>query len=510
MNKPQSGRLIYAMIFLLSLVEFLQSGMTAFAAAPIMGETGIGPEEFSLIAAVYASLAIVGISMHRWLVERIGGRRFIQAAAAVSMLGAVLCAMSQAFHGFLAGRAVMALGGGVFFTACRMIIHHRLAGPQRFAGIRCLASGLAIGISAAPWLASLAVSNDTWSAMYWGIAALAALIFVLAGFTLDARPMAVGGAAQPGVQWRQQLLLAISSFLLLYALQRFYYDFGSVALGDALVLAGAAVGLLVYLRQQHRETLPLLRVREMLRARYLAGLALFFFAYVMLGANNAVIPAMLQGTLGFAWSTVGQIEAIGLGMALLTWLVTSRLLPRHPAPRKFLVVGFLALALFGVMMTRINTGANLWSNVLPALAFNSIFLLTVLPVTAMQTFREMERDESLFSNAQQLKNMMSQAAIAIGITLATIGQQWRTALHYSGLSAQINAGNPIYNATSQQLQQALESTMTPAESAKIALARVAQLLAQQSAMLANIDHFGLIAILGMLGIGVMMVQKVFR
>jgi len=29
-------------------------------------------------------------------------------------------------------------------------------------------------------------------------------------------------------------------------------------------------------------------------------------------------------------------------------------------------------------------------------------------------------------------------------------------------------------------------------------------------MLANIDHFGLIAVLGVLGIGVMMVQKVFR
>jgi len=57
MNKPQSGRLNYATIFLLSLVEFLRSGMKAFAAAPILGETGIGPEEFSLIAAVYASLS---------------------------------------------------------------------------------------------------------------------------------------------------------------------------------------------------------------------------------------------------------------------------------------------------------------------------------------------------------------------------------------------------------------------------------------------------------------------
>jgi hypothetical protein len=148
--------------------------------------------------------------------------------------------------------------------------------------------------------------------------------------------------------------------------------------------------------------------------------------------------------------------------------------------------------------------------VLPALALNSVFLLTVLPVTAMQTFREMEHDESVFSHAQQLKNMMAQAGIAIGITLATIGQQWRTAVHYSTLSAQVNPYNPVFDATIEQLQRAFAASMAPAEAAKAALARVAQMLAQQASMLANIDHFAAIAVLGTLGIAVILRQKVFR
>ena len=43
MTKPQLGPLLYATIFLLSLFEFMQTGMTAFAAAPIMGEVGMSP-----------------------------------------------------------------------------------------------------------------------------------------------------------------------------------------------------------------------------------------------------------------------------------------------------------------------------------------------------------------------------------------------------------------------------------------------------------------------------------
>ncbi len=509
MHKTLSNGPLYGTIFLLSLTEFLQAGMTAFAAAPIMGEVAIGPEEFSLVAAVYASLAILAISMERWWVERVGGRRFLQASAVVSVTGSLLCATSHDFTSLLLGRAVMALGGGAFFTASRMIIQHRLVGPQRFVGIRFLGTGLALGVAAAPWLAAVAVSDDTWAAMYVVVAALGGLIFVLASWALDGGPRDVPQRRSEAQPWHQ-LLLVGASFALLYALQRLYYDFYANMLSVVLTLVGALAGLAVYFHQQHRRDEPLLRVREMWSPRYLGGLALFGFAYLMLGANNYMVPVLLQRALGFGWQTVGHIEAIGLLAALLTFLVLTLLLPRYPSPRKFFVTGFLALALSGLLLARVDGETDLWRHVLPALALNSIFLLTVLPVSAIQTFRGVEHDESVFSHAQQLKNMMSQAGIAIGITLATIGQQWRGAVHYEVLTAQVNNYNPNFIATLQHLQQALGATLPAPEAAKAALAQVAQMVARQATLLASIDHFGLVAVLGVLGMLVAAVQRVFR
>ena len=505
---PAPSRLLYATILLLSLTEFLQAGMTAFAAGPIMGEVGIGPQEFSLVAAVHASVAIVAISMQRWFVERIGGRRFVQACAVLSAAGALLCATSDDFTSFLAGRAVMALGGGSFFTASRMIIQHTLAGPKRFAGIRSLASGLALGIAAAPWLASLAVDAGHWSAIYGVVAALAAAIFVLAGLALPTAPPVASTRTE--LHAGLQVLLAASSFLLVHALQRFQDDASGAALPATLMLVSGLAGGLFYLHRQHRAARPLLQVRALLQPRYLGGLALFFTAYVMLGANNFMVPALLVGTLGFAWETVGRIEAIGLGAGLLTWVALSRLLPRMPAPRKYLVTGFAALACFGLLLARIDTGADLATHVLPALALNSVFLLTVLPVAAMQTFRELEHDQTVFSHAQQLKNMLGQAGTAIGLTLASLGLQWRTAVHYDQLAAQATPYNPAFDATLHQLQQAFAAAMAPDDAARAALAQVARLLAQQSAMLAHIDHFSAVALVGVLGIAVTLLQKVFR
>lgn len=505
-----TGRLLYVTIFVLVAIEFLQSGMTAFAAGPIMGETGMSPEDFSLVAAVYASGAIVSIAMQRWFVERLGGRGFIQGATAVSAVGAMLCAGSHTFQGFLLGRAVMALGGGALFTSARMIPHHLLAGPKRFTGIKVLATAVASSIAAAPWLASLAVSGDTWSAMFWLIAALDALAFVLAGLTLSPIPLLEPGRASHPRPWPLLVLLAGGSFVLLYGLQRLNYDFYGNVLLVALLMVFAVTVLIGWGWRQAAAPQPLLRVRSLLHLRYGAGIALFLFAYVMLGANNYMVPVLLQRTLGYAWSTVGHVEALGFLGSLGTWLVMSRVLPRAPSPRKFLVLGFLALAGFGALLGRIDTGVNLWQHVLPALMLNAMFLLTVLPVAAMQTFRQTEYDESVFSNAQQLKNMLAQAGIALGITLATLGQQWRTAVHYTVLNSRVVAGDPLLGATVQRVQGALAGSMDAGDALRVATATVARQLAQQAALLANLDHFHLLVVLGLLGALVTLVQRVFR
>ena len=509
MNAINKNRMLYLTIFILSLVEFLQSSMTAFAAGPIMGEVSISPEDFSLIASAYASGAILAISMQRWFIERIGGRRFIQASSALFIIGTILCALSNDFSSFLIGRVVTSLGCGALFTSSRMIIHHLLAGPNRFTGIKSLATGVSLGIAAAPWLASVAVSHETWSAIYWMLTAVGVLAFILASFSLSKEPAATSGKKSE-FEFLQQVLLVGGSFGLLYSLQRFYYDFYGDVTIVALEFVASVLALYFYLRHQKRSANPLLRVGEMLSIRYLSGLALFAFAYIMLGANNYVVPSMLQKTLGYSWETVGNFEALGLSVAFITWLITAKALQRYPAPKKFLIVGFASLALFGGLLTQINTAASFWADILPALAFNSVFLLMVLPITAMQTFRELDQNVSVFTNAQQLKNMMSQVGISLGITMATVGQQWRTTVHYSTLNSQMTPDNPIYQETMRQLQSALAPTLDAAQSAQVATAQLAQMLAQQSAMLANIDHFTLIAVLGVLGVLVTSMQKVFK
>lgn len=51
-----------------------------------------------------------------------------------------------------------------------------------------------------------------------------------------------------------------------------------------------------------------------------------------------------------------------------------------------------------------------------------------------------------------MKNMLAQNGVAMGITLATLGQQWRTTVHYAVLNERVASNDPIYLEMFHKLQ----------------------------------------------------------
>ncbi|WP_042877357.1 MFS transporter [Cupriavidus necator] len=503
--KPQG--LLLLTIGALTSIDFLQNGMVAFAASPIMGEIGASPEEYSTVAAAYASVAVVVIALQRWMVERVGWRRYVQAALGVAATGAILCANADSYPALLVGRMVMALGCGGMLTSARLAVNLIPPSPARFLGIKALATGICCGTAVAPWLASVIVTADRWPLIFWLVAA-AVLALLPATSVL---PTATLAPAQRSDAHPVRLAaLAVGSFLVLFVLQRSYYDFYADRLWLVIGAVAGASALLAFIWTESKSARPLLKLRSLVEPRYLSGLALFTFCYVTLGSNGYLLPIMLQRSLGHSWATAGQFYALGLAAGVATWLTISRLLPRWPNPRKYFVTGFLALAASAWLMSRTTPAPDLWGHILPALALYGVFIMMLMPVTAMQTFNGVAHDESVFSHAQQTKNMLAQMGQALGVTVATVGQQWLTTLHYSTLHGTINPANPQFQEAHARFRAAFSASMDPVRAAEFATAQIAQVLAQQSALLANIDHFRALAVVAVLAIGVSMFQKVLR
>ena len=506
-GQPRYPQLLLFTIFLLTSIEYLQSGMIAFGSGPIMGEIGAAPEEFSLISATYASVAIAAIAKQRWFAERLGVRRFILLSLALFVIGAAICGSASTYLQFMAGRVCMAMGGGTLMTSSRLLVNLFPPSPQRFTGIKYFASALAVGSASAPWLSSVAISHDSWRWIFGALIVLALVVALLARICLPAET--------PARELRSQshpvllMVLMAGSFCLLYALQRSWYDF----YGDATMLAGAGlIGLLAlgyFVRAMHHHERVLLNVKALHNKRYWSGVALFTFCYILMAATSYTLPALLQRGLGFPWEAIGRVQAVGLGGTVASWIVLSFVLPKRPAAKKYYLIGFVALMVFGWNMAHLSPSADLWTDFVPALACYGMFMMFVLATTAMHTFREVSHHESVFSHAQQLKNMLAQFGGSVGISLATILMQTRTAMHSTSLNAHFVHGDPVYEQSLQQLTGAYAAAGA-ANPAALAGAGLAQMLTQQATLLASLDYFWIVAGIGFVGANLMLVQRVLK
>lgn len=498
--------LLLAAIFILCATEFLHSGMVTFAAGPIMGEIGAGPEEFSIVAALYACVAVISIAKQHWLMERVGMRRYLAGSCIVFITGALLCANGDRLLPFAVGRVIMAFGGGALMATARILVNLLPPGPSRFTGIKVFASGLGGGMALAPFIASWSITVSDRALLFYSLSAIMFIGTVLAVVAVPRHIKPETYSSQSGI--RRLLLLSVSSFSLLYLLQLTYYDFYSNSTILACLLALAAFALYSYFHLEHAHPAPLLKVREVISRRYVIGMCIFAVGYLLLGANNYVIPIFLQRGLGYSWETTGTLQAFGLFSSVISWLVMSWFVPRYPGLRKYLTVGLGFLVIFAWEMALLSPDADPYLSVLPALACYGSFIILTLATAAMQTFRELLTSDRLFVHGFQLKAMMAQIAIAAGTALATIFMQWRSTVQYERLTVRIYNSSPIFDSSMANLASFFRQHGSGNISGRQALASIAQELSRQATLNAGLEFFHVIAGCGILSLGLLAVYYV--
>lgn len=423
---------LLAAIFLFNVIEFLSTGMTVLAAPAIMGHVGASPEEYATVSALYAAVAVLAISQMTVLVQRLGWRNYLLGAVLCYMLGAWICATSAGVAAFAGGRIVMALGGGVFMTASRMMVNLIPPSPQRLQGIAAFGGALSCGLALGPWIAAKLLGIEAWGAMFLLLAVLAAL-----GALVTARWLPVDAVTLDATPSRMHVadiaLLGLGAALTLYALQHLTYDWhgerapllGHLALGVALL---GVFGLL-----HARRTHPFLYLHILDSARYRLGLVIYGVCYAMLGMVNTLLPQSVQKGLGVGLEQAGELQGIGLLSTVIAFIVMLELVKRRPHPTKFYVTGFLMLALLGWRFATLDPRAYAWDAVMLWMGLFGAFLTLGMATTAIHSFKDLQADNVVFSNAQQLKNMLGQAGLALGVGATNIGLQERTALHLSRL-----------------------------------------------------------------------------
>jgi len=481
----------HASIFLLVFLEYLQTVMVSFASSYISGGVDAAPEEFSLAAACYATVAVVVILAHRWLVQQLGYRRLLRLSLLAFALGAMVCACSNTVGGLIMGRMIQACGGAAFFTASRVqVLHYQ--GKDRILALLSMPIGITLATALAPVLAAGLLGWANWRAIFWVMLPLALLVDqVIAHAVPEGEP--VENELPDQLHPWSTLLLTLGVFLLLFVLERARFDLFDHELSlFAGIVAGGGL-LLLYLWREWRHDAPLISYAQFFSYRYWLGLGMYFFGYIVVSASNYILPLFMVQGLGFAVQTTGWTLGLSGLIALLIIPLQMWLMMRRPFLKPHLLAGMLCLSVFGWMASRLSQDVTLMRIGLILLLLNGLFMPLILGAAAAGTFRGIH--DKIFTHAYQVKNSMREIANALGVSLATILVQMRGTLHYSRLAESTRSLLPLYGnaGVSADPWGLLGDPVRPA------LLRLSAEISRQSVLMSCQDFFWLLCLLGLAG-----------
>ena len=425
----------WSMIGVLALgsIATMTTATTVNVALPsISGSFGLGQEEAQWLSTAFLASSTGFMLLSGWAVAAAGMRAAFAVAMLVFVAGGLCGTAAQEPGMLIAGRAMQGAGAGLIQPMAVLVIFTRF--PDGARGLALGVYSLCVIVSPAfgPAVGGVLVDAFDWRVVFVATAPLALAGIPLALSILPPRDAVAGKAKADWVGIAVVIgAIALAIQGLAHGRREGWDDAGTTArLWLALGLGVAFVGWEAW------HPAPALDPRLFRRPGFsLAGLTIFASGAAIY-ASTFLAPMFVQAVQHYSPTAAGE-ALIPAGIAMAVCFPLAGRLSDHADARLLLCAG---LALFGasmLMMAEVAAQTEFVA-VATALALGRAGIgLTMPPANALA----MRQAAGLLAQAAPAATFLSQTGGALGVALASVLLEERTAFHADALSPMLNAAN---------------------------------------------------------------------
>ena len=341
MQPGRERQLVTGAILLGMFLAALEATAVATAVPTAVGELG-GVAHYSWVFSAYLLTSTTTVPMFGKLADLFGRKRTYLWSVAIFLIGSALCGVARTFPQLILFRAIQGLGAGGVSPVATTIIGDIYTLEERgriqgiFSGIWAAAS--LIG----PLLGGVITDTLSWRWIFYLNIPFGLLSAVmLQRFMREKKPRT---AHQLDILGTVSLTAAVS--LLLLALLEGPGTWGWGDLRTLGLLAGAGIGLAVFLWQERRAPEPMLPL-DLFQNRLISVASVGNFVIgALLYSLTAYVPMFGQGVLGGSAMVAGSI----LAPVLLGWPIASTI-----AGRLMLRIDYRPMTIAGSLMVITGT-----------------------------------------------------------------------------------------------------------------------------------------------------------
>ena len=490
--------LIAFVVSIATFMEVLDATIANVALRHIAGGLAVGIDESTYIVTSYLVANAIVLSISGWLSTVIGRKRFYMICVAVFSAASLLCGFAWSLQALVLFRILQGLGGGGMATSEQAILADSFPPEKRGQAFAIYGIAVVVAPVVGPTLGGWIADTYSWHWVFLINVPMGLLSLLLVG-SLVSEP---SGAEQERARLLKDglrvdyvgfVLVAIGLGALEFVLdegQRKDWFGSNLILSFALASAFCLIALIPW--ELTRKD-PIVDIRLLGRRQFGACFLLMLGTGAIVISTTQILPQLLQTELNYTATLAGLVLSPGGVVTMIMMPIVGRLIGL--VQPKYLLIAGASIAAIAMWHLTGLTGDISYNYA----ALSRIYLafglpLLFLPVTTA-SYDGLPPDKT--NQASALINVARNLGGSMGVALVQTILAQRQQFHQSRLVEHIVPSDIGYQQTIDAMTRYFQAQGSNASDATSqAIAWVGQTLRQQVNLLAYIDVFWSLAMIG--------------
>jgi DHA2 family multidrug resistance protein len=486
--------LIGVVVALAAFMEVLDTSIANVALPYIGGGLGVSNDDSTWVLTSYLVSNAIVLPISGWLAVRLGRKRFFMACLAIFTVSSVLCGAASSFGLLLLFRGMQGAGGGGLQPMAQAILADTFPPEKRGLAFALYGITAVVAPTVGPILGGWITFNYTWRWIFFINLPVGLLTLGLV-LRLIEDPPYLARLKNAGVKldYIGIALLALGVGALQVVLDRGQEDdwFGSRFILTLAIVSAVCLVSLAFWEWFNKH--PIIEVRLFKSFNYLSSNLMMFTFGILLFSSLVMMPLFLQTLLGYTAELAGLVLSGGGLVTLLCMPVVGQLTTKVQV-RYIIAFGWLALAISMYFSTqRIDLSISFvsasWLRVAQVVGIGFLFV----PIT-LAAYIGMPAEKS--NSVAGMINFMRNIGSSVGTSMVTTLIDRRSEYHQSVLVGHTAPGvQNFQNLVDGATRLYIHSGMSAPDARHRAYASLYRAVQSQSATLAYVDTFMVLAVI---------------
>ena len=501
--------LIAFVVSIATFMEVLDTTIANVALRHIAGSLAVGIDESTYIITSYLVANAIVLSISGWLSTVIGRKRFYMICVATFAFASLLCGFAWSLEALVLFRIIQGLGGGGMATSEQAILADSFPPAKRGQAFAIYGVAVVVAPVVGPTLGGWIADTYTWHWVFLINVPMGLISLFLVG-TLVNEPSSAEQERERllksglRVDYVGFVLVAVGLGSLEFVLdegQRKDWFGSNMILAFALTAAFCLIALIPW--ELSRKD-PIVDIRLLGRRQFGSCFLVMLGTGAILISSTQLLPQLLQTELGYTAQLAGLALSPGGIVTLLLMPVVGNLVG-IVQPKYLIAVGASIVAFSMWHLTGLTGDISYGYTTLARIFLAAGLPFLFLPVTTA-SYDGVPPDKT--NQASALINVARNVGGSMGVALAQTLLAQRQQFHQSRLSEHTAPSDIGYQQTIEAMTRYFQAQGSSAsDAASQAVAWVGQTFQRQIDLLAYIDVFWALSIIGLLMIPLALILK---